>query len=112
MNLADRLRNKLRMLKDDALAVAHTVESAFQGRDEVEDEQLDKDLRQVFYDLQDEQILEVRREEYVKDGQLLRGYFWHVKDEEVIPVAVEKVPDELEQLYARVPARAWTQRKR
>lgn len=111
MNLVEALRRKMRMLKEDALAVAHTVESAFAGQDEVSDERLDKDLRQVFYDLQDEKILDVRRRDYVEDGRLLRGYFWHVRDDsDALPVE-PRAEDPAERLYRRLPETAWEHKR-
>lgn len=111
MNLVEALRNKMRMLKEDALAVAHTVESAFAGQDEVPDDHLDKDLRQVFYDLQDEKILDVRRRDYVEDGRLLRGYFWHVRDDGGAPIVERGPEDPAQRLYRRLPEAAWEHRR-
>lgn len=79
-NLVRLLRDKMRMMREDALAVANVVEQAFKGQDELSDDELDADLRQVFYELQDEKILDVRRYEYRRDGRALRGYMWHIRD--------------------------------
>jgi hypothetical protein len=111
-SLAAILRRKLQMLKEDALAVASTVESAFQGRDEVSDDALDKDLRQLFYDLQDEKILDVRRQEFTQDGRLLRGYYWHIREEAAeLPKHVAEF-DPTEKLYRRLPEQAWEHKVR
>ncbi len=111
-NLVDMLRRRLRMLREDAQAVASTVEHAFHGSDEVDDDILDKDLRQLFYDLQDEKILDVRRQEYIKDGQLLRGYFWHLRDDVgELPQADHRLPTPEEQLYAKLRSQAWDRRR-
>ena len=111
--LVDLLRRRLRMLREDAQAVAHTVEQAFHGDDEVEDDVLDKDLRQLFYDLQDEKILDVRRQEYTKDGQLLRGYFWHLRDDVgEMPRPEHALPSPEEQLYRKLRDNAWERRPR
>lgn len=110
--LVDMLRRRLRMLREDAQAVAQTVEQAFHGDDEVEDEALDKDLRQLFYDLQDEKILDVRRQEYTKDGQLLRGYFWHMREDVGdLPNPDRTVATPEEQLYLKLRENAWERRR-
>lgn len=104
----------MRMLKEDAAAVAHVVEDAFKGEAEVDDEKLDKDLRQVFYDLQNEKILEVRRDESRQDGHDRRHYYWRVRDETESDLGFSIPPparDETERLYARLSESAW-ERKR
>ncbi len=68
------------MLREDAAAVAKVVEEAFEGHSELDDDTLDPQMRQVFYDLQDEKILSVRRQEYQADGHLRRGYFWSIDE--------------------------------
>lgn len=110
-NLVELLRKRLRMLKEDAAAVAHTVESAFAGQDEVEDEMLDKDLRQLFYDLQDEKILDVRRQEFTRDGHLLRGYYWHIREPERVIEEHAARLDPAERLYRRLGEDAWERRR-
>ena len=79
--LVDVLRRRMQMLREDAQAVASVVEDAFQGGSEIDDDALDAELRQLFYDLQDAKVLGVARREYTKQGQTLRGYTWQVLDE-------------------------------
>lgn len=112
MSLARLLRDRMRMLREDAVAVSRVVESAFKGRDAVEDEELDAQLRQVFYDLQDAKVLEVERHEYERDGRLLRGYKWHIATgevtrDEVTPLLVE---DPTAELYHHLRPRHWERR--
>lgn len=78
--LARLLRERMQMLKEDALAVAAVVEEAFAGSSELDDDMIDPQVRSVFYDLQDEKILSVERREYERDGQRLRGFFWRVDE--------------------------------
>lgn len=114
-NLVGLLRDRMRMLKEDAVAVAQVVDEAFKGRSEVDDEALDKDLRQVFYDLQNEKILDVRRDESRSDGQNRRHYYWRVRDENeselgfTIPDAAPR--DEAERLYHKLAESAWERRR-
>lgn len=105
------LSEKLRMVKEDALAVTQVVEEAFQGASELDDEVLDKDLRQVFYDLQDERILDVRRVEVREQGQARRHYLWRVREEEVGAEAAERqVPDAAARLYLKLDDGHWKRR--
>ncbi len=106
------LSDKMRMVREDALAVSQVVEEAFQGQSELDDEVLDKDLRQVFYDLQDEKILAVRRVEVREHGQARRHYLWSVREEAALPEpAAAPAPDAAERLYQRLDERRW-ERKR
>src|ERR1041385_524585 len=109
--LAHLLRERMRMLREDAAAVAKVVEEAFQGRSELDDELLHKDVRQVFYDLQNEKILEVRREEVRVDGVDRRHYLWRVRDDVPLDAPVPAAPDPTERLYHRLDDEAW-ERKR
>jgi hypothetical protein len=109
--LAKLLRERMRMMREDALAVAHVVEEAFQGRSELDDELLHKDVRQVFYDLQNEKILEVRREEVRVDGVDRRHYLWRVRDDVPLDAPGPAAPDPAERLYHRLEDEAW-ERKR
>jgi hypothetical protein len=105
------LSERMRMVKEDALAVSKVVEEAFQGAAEVDDENLDKDLRQVFYDLQDERILDVRRIEVREDGQARRHYLWRVRDEAAAAAAPESPGlDPAARLYLRLGERHWERR--
>ncbi len=100
------------MLQEDALAVAHTVEEAFRGEDELNDEFLDASLRSVFYSLQDEGVLAIRRTEYQSDGRARRAYFWAVTDGEALPdSAAARRAEHNQRLYARLGDDAWKRRR-
>lgn len=111
--LVDLLRDKMRMVREDALAVAHVVQDAFRGDDEVEDDALEPDLRQLFYDLQDAKVLDVARREYRNDeGRLMRGYKWHLLDNEITREVEPQEPvDPVEDLYERLGRDAWERRR-
>lgn len=113
-NLVRALRDKMRMLSEDARAVARVVEDAFRGGDAVDDEDLDAEMRQLFYDLQDAQVLDVQRREYQCDGRLLRGYTWHVNEAAHLdhPAPVRPHVSEEEAVYDQLPVQAWNQRRR
>ncbi len=105
------LSDKMRMMREDAVAVSQVVEDAFAGKSELDDEFLDKDLRQVFYDLQDVKILEVRRIELREDGQARRHYLWSIRDDgDLGPATEAPKPDPAERIYARLGEQAWERR--
>ena len=101
----------MRMLREDASAVAKVVEEAYRGASELDDELLDPQLRQVFYDLQDSDVLKVRREEVMEDGRLLRRYNWSVQEEARLAPRVRHAHhDEVGDLYEGLKDVAWQRR--
>src|SRR5688572_1162705 len=109
--LANLLGARLRMLREDALAVAGVVEEAFQGKSELDDELLDKATRQVFYDLQNEKILDVRREERREDGVDRRHYLWRIREDLPLDAGPALDRDPAERLYHRLADEAWERRR-
>ena len=110
--LVEMLRLKMRMLKEDAAAVATVVEEAFQGRSELDDDQVGKDLRQVFYDLQDSKVLEVRRDESRGEAGTRRHYYWKLRDEPAFDAPeLPPAPDPAEKLYHKLRDDAWERRR-
>lgn len=106
------LQDRMRMLREDAMAVAEVVESAFKGSEEVDDELLGKDLRQVFYDLQDEKILEVRRDVAEVQGREERHYYWRIADKELRGDDDRpRMPEAEELVYRRLRDDAWERRR-
>lgn len=106
------LVDRMRMLREDASAVAKVVEDAFAGNNELDDELIGKDLRQVFYSLQDEKVLDVRREERREDGVARRHYIWHLRELDgdlLEPARRERDPDA--RLYERLAEDAWERRR-
>jgi hypothetical protein len=108
MKFVDVLRDRIRMMREDALAVAAIMEDAFQDRDSVNDDLLDSDLRQMFYDLQDLEVLDIRRREYKEGSQTLRGYEWHIKPEVRAPAPTPASP--VPSLYGDLDDSAWARR--
>lgn len=109
--LVHLLAERMRMLREDAVAVASVVEEAFAGRSELDDEAIGKDLRQVFYDLQDEKVLDLRREERHEDAGLRRHYLWRIRDEDLRTAEPPVAPDATERLYGRLEDQAWLRRR-
>jgi 23S rRNA U2552 (ribose-2'-O)-methylase RlmE/FtsJ len=62
--LVKALQRAFNMIADDAKQLAETVEHVFQGEDEVNDEDLNKDVRSLFYSLEREKLMNIRRTEY------------------------------------------------
>ena len=109
--LVHLLLERMRMLREDAVAVASVVEEAFQGQSELDDELLDKDTRQVFYDLQNEKILDVRREEVREDGVARRHYLWRIREDLPLGDGPALPRDPAERLYHKLADEAWERRR-
>lgn len=105
------LADRVRMLREDALAVANVVEEAFAGKSELDDEIIGKDLRQVFYDLQDRKVLDIRREERMAEGGLRRYYLWSIRDDELAIPEPSVDADPTARLYGRLDDDAWARRR-
>lgn len=113
--LEHALTRTFNMLREDAEATATVVESAFKGEDEVNDEDLDKEIRSLFYQLEKENLLQVRRTEYKFEGQVRRAYFWRLNrldqmsTDDFGPV-VSKDDIEATKLYRQLPSELWNRR--
>ena len=92
--LAKALRNKFKMSNEDAIALTKTVEEIFDGQEEVEDMSIDKYARSLFYDLQREKLLKLRREEFKEQGKFIRKYYWSFNNDIIREVAYEKLKEE------------------
>ena len=114
-HLEQALRRAFNMVVEDARATAEVVTTAFHGEDEVNDEDLDKDVRSLFYALEKESLLQVRRTEYKFEGQVRRAYFWRMAkipnrlDEDFGP-AMTKEDLEATKVYRQLPQDLWARR--
>ena len=113
--LEKALRKAFNMVVEDARATAKTVESAFRGEEEVNDEDLDKDIRSLFYTLEKEKLLNVRRTEYKFEGQTRRAYFWRVNKIEEWPFDADGGSRSMEdaetaKVYRALPSTMWARR--
>lgn len=103
-----------RMDAEDANNVTTIVADCFFGEDEVNDEDLDKETRSLFYTLEGEGLMTFRRTEYKFEGAVRRAFFWRLT-EDVITGAValgsESVSlseeEEISQLYATLNDDMW-----
>ncbi len=102
------LKNVFDMDNEDAMEIAKKVAIIFHGEDEIEDMDIDKYSRSLFYELQREKLLKIRREEIKDQGKQIRKYYWSF-NERVIKEEAYKKYEELSpyQVYQNIPQKAW-----
>ncbi len=108
--LAKALMNALEMRAEDASEVASLVLMAFNGDEELDDEELSTDLRSMFYTLEEQKLLDFRREEFKnEDGNLRRAFYWTVRWDEVEETAkgTPATRPSHETVYDDLPSNAW-----
>ena len=105
--LAKALKNKFKMSNEDAIALTKTVEEIFGGQEEVEDMSIDKYARSLFYELQREKLLKLRREEFKEQGKFIRKYYWSFNNDIIRETAYEKLKKEPYMVYKKLPKDAW-----
>ena len=105
--LLKALKNRFRMHNEDAVALTKTVEGIFRGEEEIEDMSIDKYARALFYELQRERLLKLRREEFKENGKQIRKYYWSFNNDIIKEVAYEKSKEEPYNIYKKIPKDAW-----
>ena len=108
--LIKALKNTFDMKKEDAVGLAKTVEKIFDGNKEVEDMSIDKYARALFYELLNEKLLKLRREEFKEEGKQMRKYYWSFNKAKIEKKATMKQKKEMYKIYHKIPEKAWTQR--
>ncbi len=110
--LAHALRDELDMDRSDAMEIAGYVVGAFQGKEELDDDNLDPDLRSIFYTLENKRLLSFRREEYRnEEGHIRRAFFWRIRWEQIDTMAETAEARERREdssVYEALPRDAWT----
>jgi hypothetical protein len=102
------LKKGFDMTKEDAAALAHTVKKTFKGRKEVEDMSLDKDVRSIFYELHQRNLLNLRREEFKEKGKFIRKYYWSFNEDGIRAELIRKsIPESPYDVYKKIPESAW-----
>ena len=101
------LKNRFEMAKEDAVALARTVENIFGGQDEIEDMNIDKYARQLLYELQRQKLLKQRREEFNEKGKITRKFYWSFNDEMIKQAAYEEKVEDPYKIYKKIPKEAW-----
>ncbi len=105
--LMKALKNKFSMEREDAIELTKTVEKIFRGRKEVEDMNIDKYARALLYELQREKLLNLRREEFKKEGKWIRKYYWSFNNNAIKEEAYRKHREEKYKIYEKIPKEAW-----
>jgi hypothetical protein len=108
--LVKALKNKFNMDQEDAIELAKTVEKIFNGKSEVEDMSIDKYARALFYELQREQFLKLRREEFKMKGKFIRKYYWSFNSDIIREEADKQYKEEEYKIYRKIPKSAWITR--
>jgi len=120
-NLILALRHTLgkKGMKDEEIAdLADYVLSFFGFENEVIDNRLTAEDRDVFYMLEEEGILKTTQEQVnLKRGKLWRIHYWVLKGELINDLANQEQPkiivnDEMEELYGDVDDDVWSKRGR
>lgn len=108
--LAKAFKNRFDMSKEDAKALADTIEKIFNGKEEIEDASIDKYVRALFYELQKERFIKVRREELKEKGKILRRYYWSLNKKTIKEEANRKNIDDPGKIYYTLAKRVWLSR--
>ena len=102
------LKNSFDMSKEDAVALAQTVQKVFKGVKEVEDMSLHKDIRSIFNDLHQKNLLCLRREEIKEKGKSVRKFFWSFNSDGIRAEADRRPIEESQyEIYKKIPENAW-----
>lgn len=104
------LVNRFHMEREDAIELAKTVEKIFNGEKEVEDMTIDKYARSLFYELQRERLLKLRRDEFKEKGKIMRKYYWSFNNEIIREEAYKEYEEEQWKIYEKIPKNAWISR--
>ncbi len=108
--LTQALKHTLGMRTGDAQEVAQLVLISFNGDDELHDDELSTDLRSMFYTLEEQKLLDFRREEYKNDeGHLRRAFYWTIRWDNVHDAAEHnQAPANAKNtVYDDLPKNAW-----
>jgi len=102
------LINGFDMTKEDATILAQTVHRVFKRKKEVEDMSLHKDIRSMFNDLHQKNLLFLRREELKEKGKIIRKYYWSLNDDGIHAEAYRKpLKESPYEIYKKIPEEAW-----
>jgi len=107
----EALKKSFAMKDEDAINLAKTVEKIFNGQKEIEDMSIDKYSRALFYELQRQQLLKIRREEIKEQGKQLRKFYWSFDKNRIKEKAKMKhIPEDFK-IYKEIPNNAWLNRE-
>ncbi|MEE9224340.1 MAG: DUF6015 family protein [Thermoplasmata archaeon] len=107
-----RTLGKKGMPEKEVVALAEYIISFFGFTEEVIDNRLDVDDRDVFYMLEEEGLLTTRQEEiHIKRGKLWRIHYWVLRTEFIKQLAHEEVVDDEvnhQLLYSSMSEEVWS----
>ena len=95
------------MDENDAIELANTVETIFNGNEEIEDMSIDKYMRSLFYELEREGFLKLRREEIKENGKIMRKFYWSYDFIKIKEGANRRSKEEEWKIYKDIPSNAW-----
>ena len=104
------LKNIFNMDELDANELAKTVEKIFKEKDEIEDMSIDKYTRSLFYELQREGLLKLRREEFKENGKIMRKFYWSFDYKKIKETALKIFEEDEWKIYNNIPNSAWITR--
>jgi len=106
--LVKALKNGFDMSKEDAVALAETVQKVFKKEKEVEDMSLHKDIRSIFFELHQKNLLCLRREEVKEKGKAIRKFYWSYNTDGIRAEANRRPVEESQyEIYKKIPEVAW-----
>lgn len=106
--LVGALEREFRMQADDAKAIAEIVSERFAEDEEVNDDNLDAEIRSIFYTLESKKLLSFRREEYQwENGEHRRAFYWKLRDEALFEHEAPAMPQMNDSVYDSLPVDAW-----
>ena len=107
--LVKALEKTFDMAKEDAISIAKTIEDVFHGENEIEDMDIDKHVRSLFYELHKENLLKVRREELKEKSKIIRKFYWSFDNDTIKEKAYRKapLPEAPYLIYQKIPRNAW-----
>ena len=115
--LAKTVGKRSEMSAEDIRKLADYVMSFFGYTDEVIDNRLTPDDRDVFYMLEEEGLVTTTHEEVLlKKGKLWRIHYWILKKDQIIRLAsadeeAEKVVDETTDVYEELSDEQWARHR-
>ncbi len=105
--LIKALIKSFNMDENDAIELTKTIEDVFKGEKEIEDMSIDKYTRSLFYELQREGILRLRREESKENGKIMRKFYWSFDYNKIKEIALKIFEEDEWKIYNNIPSSAW-----
>ena len=105
--LIKALIKSFNMDENDAIELTKTIENVFKGEKEIEDMTIDKYTRSLFYELQREGLLKLRREEFKENKKIMRKFYWSFDYIKIKEIALKISEEDEWKIYSNIPNNAW-----